>query len=375
MKKLRLFSVLILFTSLATGWADSQEDKMIKDLSHRDPERRRAAAEYLADAKSEAAVPALTQALKDKDEDVRVTSAYALWNIGDASAPARAELRAALADESGLVRIYSAGALEMLGENPKNLIPAIKEAMADSRMWVRAYAIENLLGWKVSIPSLLPEIRSVFSSTPAGTPKEKTSLGFLAGFLSTENQDPNSAAKELLAKALVKYPQPPEMLPIWKSALDDPSESVRGYAMDAVIDFKPVPPDVLKKLSDSARGFSDIDRMHALEALGSLEPVPPDIVAVLVAGMKDKQELVRSAAAHSLANVKPATKDVVDALILGLRDKRSDVREDSAEALEKIGPAGKDAIPVLQELAAKDKEWTVQSAAREALRAMGVKQD
>lgn len=375
MKRSYFFSVLILLFSLAIGRAESPDDKMIKDLTHRDPERRRAAAEYLADSKYEPAVPALAQALKDKDEDVRAMSAYALWNIGDASAPARPDLRAALADESGLVRVYSAGALEMLGENPKNLIPAIKEAASDSRSWVRAYAIENLLGWKVSIVSLLPEIRSVFGSTAAGTPKEKTSMGFFAGFLSTENQDPNSAAKELLAKALLKYPQPPEMLPVWKAALEDPVESVRGYAMEALVGYKPVSPDVLKRIGDYARGFSDMDRMHAMEALGSMEPVPPDSVAILVAGMKDKQELVRSAAADSLAKVKPVTKEVVDALILGLRDKKSDVRRDSAEALEKIGPAGKDAIPVLQEVAAKDKEWTVQGSAKDALRAMGVKVD
>lgn len=372
----RWIFVALLFTALAVpAFGATLEEKAIKDLTSKDAVKRRDAAESLAEWKHEPAVPALTQALKDKEADVRAMAAYALWNIGEASAPAVPDLKVTLKDPDGLVRIYSAGALAFLGEDPKTLIPSVKEVTADERMWVRAYAIERLLDWEIKVSSLIPEIKSVFESTPAGTPKEKTSMGFFAGFLDTENQDPYAAAKELLAKALAKYPQPPEMLSIWMGALEDPVESVRGYAMTELMEYKPPKPEAIKRICEYTKGFSDFDRTHAMSALGLLEPIPPEVVTVLVAGMKDKQEMVRQSAAGSLAKVKPVTKEVVDALILGLRDKKSDVRDDAAEALEKIGPAGKDAIPVLQEVAAKDKEWTVQMSAKNALRAMGVKVD
>lgn len=386
-KGLLLLSALMLAAILVS--ADTEDQKMIKNLGSKDVQKRRDAAEQLADSKPVEAVPALANALKDTDEDVRSTAAYALWNIAsdsydesddtekqaNACEPARAALKAALADPSGLVRIYAAGALNVLDEKPATLIAAIKPATTDPRMWVRAYAIENLLEYKVSINSLIPEIQSVFSSTPAGTAKEKTSMGFFAGFLNTENQDPNSAAKELLAKALSKYPQPDGLLPTWIAALEDPVENVRGYAMKILMTYKPVPPAGLKRIREYTKGFSDMDRMNAVEALGSMKSIPPEVVTDLCTAMKDKQEMVRSAAADALGKVKPATKEVVDALILGLRDKKSDVRRDSADALAEIGPAGKDAIPVLQEIMAKDKEWTVQGSAKDALRAMGVKVD
>lgn len=386
-KGLFLLSMLMLVAILVS--AESEDQKMIKNLGSKDVQKRREAAEWLADSKPEEAVPALAKALKDTDEDVRSTAAYALWNIAsdsyddsddsekqaNACEPARVDLKAALADQSGLVRIYAAGALNVLDENPATLVAAIRPATTDQRMWVRAYAIENLLEYKVSIDSLIPEIQSVFASTPAGTAKEKTSLGFFAGFLNTENQDPNSAAKELLAKALSEYPQPQGLLSTWTAALEDPVENVRGYAMKILMTYKPTPAAGLKRVREYTRVFSDMDRRNAIEALGSLKPIPPEVVPDLCAAMKDKQEMVRSSAADALGKVKPTTKEVVDSLILGLRDKKSDVRRDSAEALEEIGPAGKDAIPVLQELMTKDKEWTVQGSAKDALRSMGVKVD
>lgn len=377
MKKWMLFFVLGLVAMLNLAGAASQEEKMLKDLSSRDVEKRRTAAESLADYKYEPAVPALAQALKDSDEGVRAMSALALWNIGDASASAKPQLKAALTDinSGGLTRIYSAGALANLDEDTKTLIPAVKEVTTDPEIWVRAYAIEKLLDWDVSIKSLIPQIESVFLSTPMGTPKEKTSFGFFASFLDTDNQDPNSAGKELLAKALSKYPQPPEMLPIWRTALEDPTESVRGYAMDKLLEFNPPSPEVVERVCKYTRDRSDMDRMNAVSALGSMKTIPPNVVAVIIAAMMDKQEMVREYSAKALGKVKPVTKDVVDALIVGLRDKKTDVRDAAAEALEEIGPAGKDAIPVLRDVAAKDKEWTVQASAKRALSAMGEKVD
>lgn len=385
MNKKHVIAICVLMLVAVLGWSESEDQKAIKNLSSKDVQKRREAAGWLAESTPAEAVPALAKALKDTDEDVRATAAYALWNVASDSyddeddpntiEPVRADLKATLADPSGLVRIYAAGALNMLDEDQATLSAAIKPATEDPRMWVRAYAIENLLEYKVSINSLIPAIQSVFTSTPAGTAKEKTSFGFFAGFLSTENQDPNSAAKELLAKALSKYPQPQGLFSTWLAAVEDPVENVRGYAMKAVLTYEPVSPEALAKVRGKMKGFSDMDRMNSVEALGSLKTIPPAVVSDLCAAMKDKQEMVRSAAADALAKVKPATKEVVDALILGLQDKKSDVRRDSADALEEIGPSAKDAIPALQEVAAKDKEWTVQGAAKNALRAMGVKVD
>ena len=98
---------------------------------------RKVAAEALGERKDPRAVPALRQALKDKDSDVGCRAAGALWRIEDpAAVPA---LTQALKDEG--VRKRAAGALVSIG---KPAVPALIKALKDYYPDVREVAAEAL---------------------------------------------------------------------------------------------------------------------------------------------------------------------------------------------------------------------------------------
>ena len=85
---------------------------LIEALKNEDSEVRWEAAIVLRKAGDKSAVPALTEALKDKDSEVRRKAAYALGWIGDKSAiPALTE---ALKDKDSLVRMYATQALRTI---------------------------------------------------------------------------------------------------------------------------------------------------------------------------------------------------------------------------------------------------------------------
>jgi hypothetical protein len=86
------------------------------------------------------AVPALIEAIQDRDENVRRHAMSALGKIGDASAvPA---LIASLLDRGSSVRRYAALALGEIGD--ASAVPALIEAIQDSHWDVRRFAVEAL---------------------------------------------------------------------------------------------------------------------------------------------------------------------------------------------------------------------------------------
>jgi len=90
----------------------------------------------------EPVVPALVEALKYKNEDVRQLAAEALGKIGPEAKEAIPALIEALKDKNEQVRQYAAGALYSIGPEAKEAIPALIEALKDKV--VRQYAADAL---------------------------------------------------------------------------------------------------------------------------------------------------------------------------------------------------------------------------------------
>jgi hypothetical protein len=121
-------------------------------LSSPDLVTRRSAATTLGQVGSDAAVPALAEALTDEDPDVRWRAAEALGQIrSDAAVPA---LAAALHDPHAYVRWRAAASLGFVRSNAA--VPALAGALGDDDARVREYAVWALgrVGNGTAIPVL-----------------------------------------------------------------------------------------------------------------------------------------------------------------------------------------------------------------------------
>lgn len=91
-------------------------------------------------AKAEAAVPALSEALKDKNLGLRMDAALALGAIGPKAEASVPALGGALKDKDADVRLFAAAALGEIGPKAKSAMPLIKAALKDSDLDVRLFA-------------------------------------------------------------------------------------------------------------------------------------------------------------------------------------------------------------------------------------------
>lgn len=130
----------------------------IKELRNPDPDVRCNAADILRGLAFDAvaAIPALAEALRDLDEQVRAYCAHALLDIGHAvhrrvpsALPTLTAtipvLVTALSDQYAEVRSLAAGALGVVGPAAASAVPKLRELLADPDAEVRDYAAQALL--------------------------------------------------------------------------------------------------------------------------------------------------------------------------------------------------------------------------------------
>ncbi len=117
-------SLSVLVVSYGCGTKPNKTDipTLIENLG--DYQKRDEAIEELTERDYES-VPALIEALKSENVDVRYYAAFALGNIGEKAASAVPALIAALKDENADVRSSAAYALVNIGEKAPSAVPAL----------------------------------------------------------------------------------------------------------------------------------------------------------------------------------------------------------------------------------------------------------
>ena len=96
-----------------------------------------------------AAVPALAELLKDKNESVRRVAGWSLGRIGPEAKAAIPALTEMLKDKVESVRSVAASVLGKMGPEVKTAVPAIMELLKDKDGGIRGYAVER---WGISVP-------------------------------------------------------------------------------------------------------------------------------------------------------------------------------------------------------------------------------
>jgi HEAT repeat protein len=102
---------------------------------------------------AKAAVPALSEVLKDKNILVRTEAARALGQIGSEAKAAVPALVEALKDEYAIIRLLAADALGKIGPEAKAAVSALVETLKDEKEDVRWYSAKALK--KINTPEAL----------------------------------------------------------------------------------------------------------------------------------------------------------------------------------------------------------------------------
>ncbi len=131
---------------------------LIKSLQSENADARYTAAKTLGSYGStdDGVLPALCEALKDRDATVRLGVVYAFAEIGPKAAPALPQLQTALRQDADKdVRVGAAIALGMFGADGRDALPALQEAArVDTDPDVRAEAQKSAQAIQSKIPGL-----------------------------------------------------------------------------------------------------------------------------------------------------------------------------------------------------------------------------
>ncbi len=156
MKRCALFSITILvlagggLTRTTRAGPPFPTDAAIPAITERlrdEDDSVRQAAIYALRAmgpEAKSAIPALAQLLRDRDGYVAIDACQALGEMGAAAVPSLAEL---LRDELPRVRVLAARTLQQIGPDAKGAVPALTERLGDWDGSVRQAAISARARW------------------------------------------------------------------------------------------------------------------------------------------------------------------------------------------------------------------------------------
>ncbi len=350
----------------------------------------------------EAAVPALSRALKSKSEDVQVAAAIALGEIGKEAKASVPALIAALKDPDWQVRSYAAEALGEIGKEARASVPLLiallKEDETRDVRWKAAAAlgkigaepqkavpaliaalkedgsVNNYATWslgsfgKAAVPALIgvlkaknEEIRSraIFALVLIGKDAEAAAPDLL---FALKNKNPQIRARAAVALAQINLTYAKLVMSDLIAALTysgyPEARKTRARAADILgnlgLNAKEAVPALSNILTEDCRYTrpDDIEVcVNTVIALGNIgrgaRGAVPALIEVLEQERKPWNIELRANAALILGKIGTDTDKTISALLQALGDGDREVRFSAAIALEKIGVNLKDLIPKL----------------------------
>ena len=283
----------------------------------------------------QAAVAGLAEALKNQSEKARTEAGRLLGEIGPRAEGAIPILSSALRGEDEGATFEAAQALSRIGSSA---IPVLIEALKDHHDYVRRNAAGAL-----------------------GKPNATVAIPALVKSLN----DSDASVREAVAQALGNIGQP--AIPALSDALSDQEKTVRGGALSALAMIRPLEPAVVPLLIEALKDPDKSVRIGALTLIARLGTEAKSTMDAVVEASRDQNADVRSASARALGAIGPDPIIAVPALIKALNDENEKVRWQASSALRMMGPVAKEAVPALIE-ALQDKNEQVRFDAGWTLR-------
>jgi HEAT repeat protein len=307
---------------------------LVRALQSKESKTRSNAVQRLASMGPDArvAIPPLLKLLKeDNDEFTRRLASEALSKIG---APDKTDLPAlveALRDANLDVKRYATAAIGTLGSEAGMAVPELLQDLKDKDTVVRQNAARSL--------------------GKAGSSSQSTVVPALSAALQDQEPDVRVAAAEALTSpGLLNHSDPKPVLDLMKNA--DPR--VRACAAGALGQFSDAAKTVVPALMEACKSSDAVVRRGAMASLGQFG-IQAKAAPVFIDGLlKDQDGEVRKNAGAALAKLAPElgpdVKAAAKALIKALHDPETDVKRSAATALARIGPEAKAAAASLADL-------------------------
>ena len=363
------------------------------------------------------AVPELIDALKDPNVRMRGLAALALAEIGDGARASLPALSSALtANKDPNIRVLIAQALWMVGKDSDQALPALLDVIHDGKLLtdIRVVGVNVLAimgpAAKAALPSLLrlqedPEetlrtaVAAAIEAIGPVTVEDRaalikaldsTSLTHRKAAAETltalreEGKDAVPALKRALADKDLGLrlaaaaalgaigPEAKAAIPDLVEALTQPIVELRGAALDALRGIGPAAKDELLKVLAHVTDKDPRIRTSAIYAAVNLSERDPEVIKALEVLLKDEDAGLRVLVAEIHLQLRKKPDVVLPVLTKALNDSKPEVKTLASNVLGEIGPAAHNAIPRLTELSKdKNETETVRKAAAEALKKIG----
>ncbi|MDJ0972915.1 MAG: HEAT repeat domain-containing protein [Planctomycetota bacterium] len=429
-------ALLMLVSALSASRAAAEEEPLRADLQARidalradDVDTRRKAVYELwqLERRSQFALPALAEAIRDPDEYVRTTAARVLALFDWMKVPAALhavlpQLIEALDDERIEVRREAAGLLWRVGptlaEVPEGLLPALERALASEdallcsraasvavNLNVRAKSLAPLLGKRLDHED--PRVRQWMAQAIGATDPRGQLKALLRAFRDEDATVREAALAAVTGMAapipLTRADVPKGFVMAVEQALRDPVANVRRAAAGifwSLMLREGVPsltkvlledPDVTVRSAAalSLGGLGDPSALPALSActlnqdpairgavalaIGQLGPEGAAALPMLRRLTKDENMGVRASALRGLGYLGAFAAPARDAIVERLADSEIGVRMAATEALLgliKAGAGDADLVPPLRSVLLDD-DPNVRNYAAQVVRALG----
>ena len=353
-----LFATALLFAADPPSYRGRTAEQWGKDLAHPNSGVRVAAAKALVALKADAhpAVDSLLAALTDRNDDVRLYSAFGLGQIAQRPRSSLEALTKLLADEDEHVRYSAEWSLARIAMAVAQTDPAKLDAQRVDELLAAAETALTQRVQRAEHLRQLTQARGQFKSAwekslPASTPEQPKLVG------KPDVRTPESVAAR---------PAKPSVPPLPKELSSD----------DRLIQLKAVESLVQARRADLLlRACEEVDEggflyWHLSRALVRLDEAA---VPELTKALRHKDEGIRYQAAQCLRQIGPHAAGALPQLVSLIEDQAvsDDMRTAAILVLERLGPRAHDAVPTLTRLLESRDQDAILAASAQALAAVG----
>jgi HEAT repeat protein len=330
---------------------------LVDALGNKHVDVRRLAAMHLAGqyVNDKMVVLGLAYSLKDEDEQVRLSCAQGLQNLGLMAKLAAPKLREALTDGNWNVRACAYYALAAMNENPNDfLVAKCKDKKLSLAERVNAGAVLLMVGNNTESLAVLQEglkdtdlnvrMQAAFALTQSGRASKDGTKVFMEGLKSRSAGVRQQALQGLQNSGALGGDAAPALLDMMENDSDPNLKQQAMYALQQVGgDAKVMIPGLTKMLRDKDSNV----RLAALQVVGRYGA---DSITLIVERLDDKDDNVKQNAVWMLQNVQGDLKPALKEIKALLKHKDAQVRASGVQLIARCGDsAAEDLVALLKD--------------------------